>query len=462
MALVPEDVIHQKAAKAAEAKLDTILKDFETAHDTATVTPGKNLRALLDRSPDLKARIVDSVAKGHLEKFELLPTGENAGGSYSADTKAIELPLDELKKAGTSKTAASELVFVMGHEIQHSFNSTVAGKADDDFIKEVDRIAKTPGPHDYTSAVKTLIQTNREDEASAHIGGFNAISSQVLKGNPGAGLKEIYNAHPARMEDFIDRSGKAPKFTYALKPGLTIEADMTLKDSPANVKAMGKHYFDQPPSSARLGDKGNQDYPNYYGEWAVNHIAATEKQALVNARRADPTAVAPEVKLNMKEIGLDKALLDTTLAYTDTSPKKKTTTAPGEQPADPYGGGIPFLRPEDAARAKAEPALYGQAVKALESVQGQVGLSDRSELLNAAAATAAQAQKAGMERIDGALVGKNGQVFAYQGDPSSEHADRIAVDVSKARHQPAAESLAGMTPDAPTAPAPQQARSQSM
>lgn len=441
MAAVPEDVLK----KAAETKLDRILTDFETANDSGTVTPGKNLRELLDKSPDLKARILDSVSKGHLEKFEVLPSGANAGGTYSADTKTIELPLDELKKAGTNKAAAAELVFVMGHEIQHSFNSTVADKASDDFIKEVDRISKTPGPHDYTASVKTMIQANRDDEAGAHIGGFNAISSQVLKDNPSAGLKELYNAHPGRMGDFIDRSGSAPTFAYALKPGLTIESDMTLKDSPANITAMGKHYFDQPPSSARLGTHGNQDYPNYYGEWAVNVIDATEKQALANAKVADPSAVAPEVKLNMKEIGLDKALIDTTLTFTDTSPRRAPVTASPE-----------------TGPAKAEPALYGQAVKALEGVQGQVGLGDRSELLNAAAATAAQAQKAGMERIDGALVGKNGQVFAYQGDPSSEHADRVAVDVSRAKLQPAAESLATMTPDAQTAPTQQQARSQSM
>ena len=434
MAAVPEAVLK----KAAETKLEKILTDFETANDTGTDKPGKNLRELLDKSPDLKARILDSVSKGHLEKFDVLPSGANAGGTYSADTKTIELPLDELKKAGTDKAAAAELVFVMGHEIQHSFNSTVADKASDDFVKEVDRISKTPGAHDYTASVKTLIQANRDDEASAHIGGFNAISSQVLKDNPSAGLKDLYNAHPGRMGDFIDRSGSAPTFTYALKPGLTIEADMTLKDSPANVTAMGKHYFDQPPSSARLGTKGNQDYPNYYGEWAVNVIDATEKHALAEAKKADPSAVAPEVKLNMKEIGLDKALLDTSLTYTDTSPKKPIVEAPAP-----------------------EPALYRQAEEALKKVDG-LGLKGE-ELRNVVAATALQAQTSGMERIDGAVLGKNGQVFAYQGDPASESADRIAVNVAQAKQQPADQSLATMmVPDPQPAPTQQPARSQSM
>lgn len=435
MAAVPEAVLK----KAAETKLEKILTDFETAHDAGTDKPGKNLRELLDRSPDLKARILDSVSKGHLEKFELLPSGANAGGSYSSGSKSIELPLDDLKKAGTDKTSASELVFVMGHEIQHSFNSTVADKASADFVKEAERISRTPGPHDYTASVKTLIQANREDEAGAHIGGFNAISSQVLKDNPKAGLKDIYNAYPGRMEDFIDRSGSAPTFTYALKPGLTIEADMTIKDSPSNVAAMGKHYFDQPPSSARLGTHGNQDYPNYYGEWAVNVINDAEKQALANAKVDNPSAVAPEVKLNMKELGLDKALIDTTLTFTDTSPRRAPITA---APAP-------------------EPALYRQAEEALQKVDG-LGLKGE-ELRNVAAATALQAQNAGMERIDGAVLGKNGQVFAYQGDPASESADRIAVNVAHARQQPADQSLATMmVPDPQSAPAQQQARGQSM
>jgi hypothetical protein len=446
---VPADKVIPPAAPATptkEEKLEKILKDFE-AGDTKSNHPGKNLRELLDKSPDLKARILDSVDKGHLEKFALLPAGANAGGTYSPDTKTIELPAQFLNKAHKDKAAASELVFVMGHEIQHSFNSTVSDKATDAFIKDAQKIAKGPGPHDYTATVKTLIQNYREDEAGAHIGGFNAISSQVLKDNPKAGLKELYNANPGRMGDFIERDGKAPAFTYALKPGLTIEADMTLKSSPENVKAMGKHYFDQPPSSARLGTKGNQDYPNYYGEWAVNVINDFEKQALADAKKLDPKAVAPEVKLNLKDIGLDKSLMDTGLKFTDTSPKK---------PID-----IAAASPESAGVAKAEPALYGQALKALEKLDSGVG---GQELRNVAATMAAQADKAGMTEISGAVKGSNGSIIAFQGDPSTDQAKRTAVDVDTAKLQPAAKTLEEMPqgPKLATSETPQPQRSQAM
>lgn len=434
MAAVPEDVL--KARKAAETKLDKMLSDFEKAHDTATETPGKNLRQLLDNSPDLKARIVDSVQKGHLDKFDMLPAGANAGGTYNSDNKTIELPPGYLKKAGTDKSAASELVFVMGHEIQHSFNSTVSDKAVDAYIKDVDKIAKTPGPHDYTGAVKTLIDSYRKDEAGAHIGGYNAIVSQVAKQKHDAGddtpptLKELYNAQPGRMGDFIERGGKAPNFTYAMKPGLTIEADMTLKSTDKNVEAMGKHYFDQPPSSARLGTRGNQDYPNYYGEWALGVIDHAEKRELAEAKKHDPKATAPEVKLDLDALHLKKTLMDTGLHYTDSSPKKPAVDAPA-----------------------IEPALYRQAESALKKVDG-LGLQGE-ELRNVAAATALHAQNSGMERIDGALLGKNGQVFAYQGDPASESADRVTINVAQAKQQPADQSLATMA-----LPDPQQTQAQ--
>jgi hypothetical protein len=446
MAAIPEDVLKKMAAdkKAAEDKLEKILSDFEKAHDTKTSTPGKNLRELLEKSPDLRARILDSVQKGHLEKFDVLPAGANAGGQYSPDSKTIDLPADYLKKAGKDKAAAAELVFVMGHEIQHSFNSTASDVATDKFVKAVDKIAKGPGPHDYTAAVKTLIQNYREDEAGAHIGGFNAIASQVMKDNPKAGLKEIYNAHPGRMDDFIDRSGKAPKFTYALKPGLTLEADNTLKSTPENVKAMGKHYFDQPPSATRLGPKGNQDYPNYYGEWALNVIADAEKRELAAAKKADPKAVAPEVKINMAEIGLKAALMDTGLKYKDSSPKK-----PIEQ-----------LQEATQTTGHGVSSILSQATRSIEKIVGDLGLKNDTEKLNVAAAAAVQAVKAGMERIDGALLSKTGQLFMYQGDPTSESADRIPVDVTKAKQQPAEQSMASIPAEqtAPSVQAPQQTK----
>ena len=419
------------AALTAEEKLEKILKEFQDANKTATEDPGKNLRELLDKSPDLKKRILDSVDKGHLEHFALLPSGANAGGTYNSGTKTIELPGHFLNKADTNKTAAAELVFVMGHEIQHSFNSTASTVATDAFKKEVDKIAKGPGPHDYTDAIKGFIDNFRKDEAGAHIGGFNAIASQVLKDNPklkddqAAALKAFYNAYPDRMGDFIERSGKAPDFKYELKPGLSLDKDMTMPASKENVEAMGTHYFGKPASVSRLGVNGNQDYTNYYGDWAMGHIQRVEKREQDAAKLADPKHVPPEVKVNLGELGLQTGQLTNGLKYTDATPKKPIESGPD----------APIEKPS----ARAGHPLYDQAFQSLEKLNLGVG---STELGNLAAAMAVKAQQDGLSQIDSVVKSAKGDgLIAVQGDSSSEAAKRSAVDRSDAIAQPSERNL---------------------
>jgi hypothetical protein len=320
-------------------KLDAMLKDFDKRTATDPHHPGNNLRDLLDHSPDLKARFLDSVDHGHLERFDLLPIGTHAGGEYASDTKGMNLPQSFLDSASTSKTAnktskaaEAELVFVMGHEIQHSFNSTVTADATDKFTKEIEKVAQGPGPHNYTSAINNLIQTNRRDEASANLGGFNALASQIQHDNPKATLKDFYEASHFRMRDFIDRSGSKPNFTYALKPDLTLDKDkdgktlMHLSASKENVEAMGKHYFDKNLIAPNgLGPKGDQNYHNYYGEWTLNSINQAEK-AVQATHKSDPHYVPPKVEVDLHKIGLDKKHMETHLHYTDTSPGKTHPT----------------------------------------------------------------------------------------------------------------------------------------
>jgi hypothetical protein len=426
-------------------KLEAMLKDFDARTKTATEHPGNNLRDLLDKSPDLKARILDSIDKGHLQKFDPLPAGANAGGTYNSGNKTIELPMDYMKRSNTDKAAAAELIFVMGHEIQHSFNSTASDKAVDGFKKQVDAIAKGASPHDYTAAVKGFIDNFRKDEAGAHIGGFNAIASQVLKENPKATLKDFYNANPGRMEDFIDRSGTAPKFTYAMKPGLVLDKDQHLPATDKHVAAMGKYYFDQPPSSAHLGTKGNQDYPNYYGEWALNQIQRTEKREQDAALKADPKHVAPEIKINLKDIGLDKSLIDTGLRYTDSSPRKRPLDeAPTHTPGD---GAEKRPRAEAPATPTTQSPLYTQALAALEKLGHDGGLKTREEITAVAAAMAVRAQGDGLSRIDSVVKSTTQDgLFAVQGDVGSPSAMRSYVDRADAAKQSPEANLAQLQP----------------
>lgn len=87
-----------------EEKLDKILKKFGDANKTADNNPGKDLRKTLDDSPDLKKHILESVDKGFLANFKALPPNSGMGGSYDSGAKAINLPMNVLKRANTARS----------------------------------------------------------------------------------------------------------------------------------------------------------------------------------------------------------------------------------------------------------------------------------------------------------------------------------------------------------------------
>ncbi len=319
------------APSAPEEKLDKILKDFGDANKTADNNPGDDLRKLLDDSPDLKKRILDSVDKGFLTNFKALPPNSGMGGSYESGTKAINLPMDVLKGANTEAADKGELVFVMGHEIQHSFNAAETKKTTKDFLDGVETVAKSKaGPHDYTKLTGDFIESSRKDEASAHIGGFNAIVSQAKKANPETTLKDIYNTSSGRMSDFIDQTGAKPNYNYTLKPGLTLNADMTMPYSADNIAAMGKYYFNKTPEQSRLGAHGNLDYTNYYGSWAMNVAGDREKAYQDFYHKTDNKYVAPEVHFDMKQVGLKEDLIKQNVKFNDNQAFSYVDTSDGK------------------------------------------------------------------------------------------------------------------------------------
>lgn len=433
MSIVPESV--DRYMRSPEERLDRMLSDFERAHDTATSTPGKNLRTLLQESPELERRFLEAVQHDQLKTFEALPANANAAATYSADTGTIRLPLDALAQIHASETNALSMVSVLGHEVEHARFSDEKKHIVDAFEQRIFDIARSPGPHDYTDAIKPFLAIQRENEARAEIGGFNAYVARVMADHPGAGLREIYETLPLLAQAYVDRTGKAPSFSYAMKPGLTLDADNTLAATPANIEAMSRHYFDLPPAVTRLGPNANQDYTNYYGDFALSKIERAEQAALVYAKAFDPSAVAPEVVVDMRALGLQSALLQTGLSIS-------APDAPEAAIAKPHGDA-------PTAPAAGEHPMYGQALRSIDGLGAQLGLNDRGEAANLAAATAAQAMQAGMDRIDGVLVGVSGRLYAYQGDPASASVHRAAVDVDLARVTPARDSLDAMATATP-------------
>lgn len=82
-------------------------------------------------------------------------------------------------------------------------------------------------------------------------------------------------------------------------------------------------------------------------------------------------------------------------------------------------------------------ALFNNASERLQPQRAQLGLHDESAFLNTAAALAARAEIAGMQRIDHVLPGQDGRsLFAVQGAMDDPAHLRLQLDTTQARQQP--------------------------
>ncbi|HSX65366.1 MAG TPA: hypothetical protein VLF15_11605, partial [Pseudoxanthomonas sp.] len=262
-----------------------------------------NLQAVINASPALIDQINEVVAQGNLKRIVPL-TNPNAGGEYAGANKEIRLPLTKLTTPPPSQQFdAGEVAFVLGHEPQHGFNHAAKAAAYLDFMKEAAQAAKTD--HDYTDEIGKLLSANCRDEAAAEIAGWNAVVGLLKSTKPNPTLQDIFNAQQSRMSDFIDRSSSsAPPVIYTLKPNLTLNPDMTLDPTPANIEAMGQNFFDKQAKalggSVGLGYHGNSDYANYYGAWPIQEAAKLERQH-------NPQ---PAMAVDLSKLGLSEKLLE--------------------------------------------------------------------------------------------------------------------------------------------------------
>lgn len=336
-----------------------------------------NLRATLDASPVLVDQVNGAVAAGYLRHFDVLPPTANAGGTYDGASKTMNLPLSMLAPATYDR---GEATFVLGHELQHGFNHATTTQAYTTFNADVRAIAQSPNAtHDYTTPATALLAANRNDEARAQIAGYNAIVSGVRATNPDATLRDIYNAAPGRMTSFIARDATTTPPTYAMREGLTVDANLAMTASPLNIEGQGRHYFDQPGSVSRLGHHGDSDYANYYGAYIASVVSQNERAfaQVVNG-------VAPQLTLDMSrlrineasverngvDLGSNQALVPYFDSSTQPSPRITSTTRPPRtctcpsawqgsmaRPHAPNLGNRLFSRMRIPHRAPASPAI---------------------------------------------------------------------------------------------------------
>jgi hypothetical protein len=408
-------------SKEDEKKLETMLADYEKSYPAA----GKNFRTLLAETPALKTNLLDAIGKGNLEKLGPMPAGSPAGalGTYSATDKAIFLPEALLGRTDKDPVLGNTMRMVLTHESEHAINKQAMEKSHKDFITALETVAKGPGPHDYTAALKAKGDADRLREATDQVGGFNAVAAHVRKQNPTATPAQLnarlYASSP-EMEPYFDVGGKAPNLSYTPKAGLTLDKEGQLAKTPANIEAMAKHFYDARP------------YQQIYGVNGLKTALAVEGMQQARDAAADPKYVAPEVRFNLKELGLDKQGIVFGPGIRDTSP----TVAPPTSPSKPAEGSHYLEMP----RAAPETPLQRQAGAALEGLGAQ-GIADPAQRQAAAAAIAAKAQTDGLERIDSIVASRDGKgLIAVQGDPTTDHARTSYMDRNQAAQQPLEQS----------------------
>ncbi len=292
-----------------------------------------NFRAAINASPSIINQLNSAVASGQLTEIRPLPLGTNVGGQFVPASKAMEVPLQIMTTPSGGRFNPAELTYVLGHEVQHSINQPGLAASRTDFVDEMKRISAAGNAiNDYTAPTAVVLAANRRDESSAQVGGWNATVDMVRATNPTPSTEDIYRANPGRMQRYIDITPGTPD-TYATKPGVTLNADMSMSPTAQNVEAMGRAFFDNPASVSALGHHGNSNYTNVYALDAINFIAWHEQ----NFARPLANGSMPQVQLNMAQLGFSESIIEQNgltlggpghrLPYLDSSTQPPTAAA---------------------------------------------------------------------------------------------------------------------------------------
>lgn len=425
----------------------------------ATPAQAASLGAIINSSPALVAQVNAAAAAGDLKGFELLPAGIHAGGEYHPGTRRIRLPSRLLSAPPGSAAIEAELAFVLGHELQHGANRLATKAANEALFKDLEAEARTPSAmHDYTSAIAKRLAQNRRDEASAEIAGWNALVGRLRSTASTVTLKDIYQANPGRMSDFIDKTNSHPA-AFVLKPNLAMNADMSISPTTANIEAMGVNYFDKVAKAfggpVGIGHLGNSDYANYYGASAVSAAAQ------IDTRDARPYQGAPpRMVVDMRRLGLSESLLEenglaigkgnpSPKAYYDSSQAPatlhhfdQTWQTHAHVPVAPAGGAAARPRsPDDPGHP--DHALLEQIRSGIRGLDDRAGrdYDDASERISRCLLAQCRCREPSLERVDHVVLGVDGRnVFAVQGRLDDPAHDRAHVAVEQAMRTPVEQS----------------------
>jgi hypothetical protein len=462
--------------EVAEARLEAMVDRYYETVDSWHF--GNPLRKAIDASPELKQSLITSVAEGYLERIANQPPDPGAAAGYSGKDKSITLPetlLDDRYK----------LIFTLGHENQHALNSQGHHYLSQTLFPEIERIRDSgqPPPRDYTQAIADYIDHGREDEARAHIGGFNAVASALRAEGKAATNTAIADRLGARADDFLVPSGV--KGGYVTR-GLQQNPDGSLPFSDQNVTAMKTNYADKFPGT--FGPNGLMDYRHEYILQGMQAVANVEKIGAVertmafiadhkqkNAGQPPPNQDLVQfldvpVKVDFAQIGANPHLLrtpaDGVMTLSNPMYPPKETTFLGDHPgfvvARPdarqalglpaetqskgffasFFGGSALMEEQGASRSDPATALPRQVADGVVALKDIPGVEGEEQRRNVAAALSLEAGRQGLASVDHVALNANGdRLIAVQGDPASPEARRADVIIADARQQPFAQSL---------------------
>jgi hypothetical protein len=401
-----------------EKKFDRMLEDYRKGDTQGHRNVAEGIDLIMLKSPDLKARTLEAIREGYVRSYSDTPVIGAGAASYQVSDGSIRVA----PRFDHTDGAYMETMFMLGHETEHARSMKGVNFAATQLVPEIERIARSdaPLPRDYTAAIDTFAERTRAEEGRAHIGGFNAIASYIINDKHPQSehlLRDLYEAHPGRMGDFIEKTSANIPATYALKAGLALGRDGLMPYNEQNIDAMKVYYADK----AQLG----APHMNYrqeaieFGSGMVKHL----EQGIAESRMVDRDYIIDPVRLQAHDaLGLPGdgrlqakgAIQILQLDLGDLGPIMIHPAAP--QPQPPANAPAVRLEPQQG-----DHPLFAQALTAVVDLHRRDKLTDDpQELRNLAAALSVSAHERGLHRIDTVTLSQDSTgMIASQGDGST-------------------------------------------
>lgn len=432
-----------------QEKLDNMISGYAKGGSQGHRDTAKMIEVALESSPDLKARTLGAIRDGHLRSYSDVPVAGAGSASYQAYDQSMRIP----PRAGQNDFIFMDKIFTLGHETEHARSLQGIDYTKGTLLPDIASVAKadSDGPRDYTQIINNFVERTRAEEGRAHIGGFNAIASYVINEKSPSRehlLRDLYEAFPDRMGDFIAKTSVGIPATYALKDGLSLDKSGLMPYSPGNIEAMKGHYADK----AQLGAE-HMNYRQENIEFASGLIKDIEQKFAENDMEdrhyiIDPVRLQAHPALGLPDNGQLQAKGLPEIVHLDF----------GDLP--PLIASSSHSAPVSSSSSvtlEAQPGdhpLFAQALPLVVEISSRDKLGEPQELRNLAAALSVEAHSRGMTAIERIVMSDDNKgIIVSQG--AGDARQNARVDGLAAIATPEDQSLRGLPAVAQSSSQPQ-------